>query len=99
MEKNQFEMIFDAIKDASIKTVSSLRKLLEETDFKAADAPLSGALSARDRIEALFDRGTFMESGAFVRRRASEITADSDEQVYFDITYHFLKYEKTGKKY
>ena len=33
MEKNQFEMIFDAIKDASIKTVSSLRKLLEETDF------------------------------------------------------------------
>lgn len=78
MEKNQFEMIFDAIKDASIKTVSSLRKLLEETDFKAADAPLSGALSARDRIEALFDRGTFMESGAFVRRRASETTADSD---------------------
>ena len=28
-----------------------------------------------------------------------QITADSDEQVYFDITYHFLKYEKTGKKY
>ncbi len=23
-----------------------------------------------------------------------EITADSDEQVYFDLTYHFLKYEK-----
>ena len=23
-----------------------------------------------------------------------EITADSDEQVYFDITYHFLKYER-----
>ena len=23
-----------------------------------------------------------------------QITADSDEQVYFDITYHFLKYEK-----
>ena len=28
-----------------------------------------------------------------------QITADSDEQGYFDITYHFLKYEKTGKKY
>lgn len=28
-----------------------------------------------------------------------EITADSEEQVYFDITYHFLKYEKTGKIY
>ena len=23
-----------------------------------------------------------------------KITADSDEQVYFDLTYHFLKYEK-----
>lgn len=23
-----------------------------------------------------------------------QITADSDEQVYFDLTYHFLKYEK-----
>lgn len=26
-----------------------------------------------------------------------EITAESDEQVYFDITYHFLKYERKGK--
>jgi dihydrofolate reductase len=25
---------------------------------------------------------------------AWEITADSDEQVYFDLTYHFLKYER-----
>ena len=23
-----------------------------------------------------------------------EITADSDEQYYFDLTYHFLKYER-----
>lgn len=26
-----------------------------------------------------------------------EVTADSDEQVYFDITYHFLKYERKRK--
>lgn len=26
-----------------------------------------------------------------------EITADSDEQVYFDLTYHFLKYERKEK--
>ncbi|MGN0376998.1 MAG: dihydrofolate reductase [Suilimivivens sp.] len=26
-----------------------------------------------------------------------EITADSDEQVYFDITYHFVKYERTKR--
>jgi len=26
-----------------------------------------------------------------------QITADSDEQVYFDLTYHFLKYEKQEK--
>ncbi len=25
-----------------------------------------------------------------------EITADSDEQTYFDIVYHFVKYERTG---
>lgn len=24
------------------------------------------------------------------------ITADSEEQTYFDITYHFLKYERIG---
>jgi len=27
-----------------------------------------------------------------------EITADSEEQVYFDLTYHFLKYERKNKK-
>lgn len=26
-----------------------------------------------------------------------EITADSEEQVYFDLTYHFLKYERKKK--
>ncbi|MCR5716205.1 MAG: dihydrofolate reductase [Lachnospiraceae bacterium] len=26
-----------------------------------------------------------------------EITADSDEQVYFDLTYHFLRYERKRK--
>ena len=27
-----------------------------------------------------------------------QLTADSDEQVYFDITYRFLKYERTGER-
>ncbi len=26
-----------------------------------------------------------------------EVTEESDEQVYFDLTYHFLKYERKGK--
>ena len=26
-----------------------------------------------------------------------EVTADSDEQTYFDITYRFLKYERRGQ--
>ena len=26
-----------------------------------------------------------------------QITADSDEQTYFDITYHFLKYERIAR--
>lgn len=28
-----------------------------------------------------------------------EVTADSDEQVYFDLTYHFVKYERKNKAY
>ena len=77
MEKNQFEKILDTIKDVSIKTVSSLRELLQTVDANAA-APASGSLNARGRIEAIFDKGTFMESGAYIRRRANELCADSD---------------------
>lgn len=29
---------------------------------------------------------------------AWEITADGEEQVYFDVTYHFVKYERKGKR-
>jgi len=27
-----------------------------------------------------------------------QVTARSDEQTYFDITYHFLKYERVGRR-
>lgn len=76
MEKKHFDAIRDALKSAGIKTASALRSLLDEADSNAASSGES--LSARGRIEALFDEGTFMESGAFVRRRASELCADDD---------------------
>ena len=77
MEKNQFEKILDTLKEVSIKTASSLRELLQTVEANAA-SPASGSLNARERIEAIFDKGTFMESGAYIRRRANELCADSD---------------------
>lgn len=76
MEKKHFDMIRDALKNAGIKTADALRKLLDEADGSAVSS--AEALSARGRIEALFDEGTFMESGTFVRRRASELNAEDD---------------------
>lgn len=70
MEKKNFDAIFDAVKSAGVKTAAALKSFLAESDAKAAaDA---GCLTARGRIEALFDAGTFMESGTFVRRSDNE---------------------------
>lgn len=70
MEKKDFEAILDTVKNAGIKTASALKKLLAETEEKA-QAPAE-CLTARGRIEALFDAGTFMESGTYVRRADNE---------------------------
>ena len=77
MDKKNFDTLLATLKDAGVKTVAALRNLLTETEAKAT-APAE-CLTARGRIEALFDEGTFMESGAYVRRRQSELdAADSD---------------------
>ena len=77
MEKNVSEMILDAIKDAGIKTAAALLEIFSTAEGKAT-AP-ADCLTARGRIEALFDEGTFMESGKFVRRTPSERDSCADE--------------------
>lgn len=75
MDKKNLDAIRAALKSAGVKTAAALRSLLAETDAFAS-APAE-SLTARGRITALFDEGTFMESGAYVRRRASELDADA----------------------
>lgn len=70
MEKKNLDAILDAVKTAGVKTASALKSLLAETEEKA-QAPAE-CLTARGRIEALFDAGTFMESGTFIRRADNE---------------------------
>ena len=77
MEKNVSEMILDALKDASVKTTSALREIFGAAEAKAT-AP-ADCLTARGRIEALFDEGTFMESGKFVRRTPDEMGGAADD--------------------
>lgn len=71
MDKKNLDAIRAALKSAGVKTAAALRSLLAETDAFAG-APAE-SLTARGRIAALFDEGTFMESGAYVRRRTSEL--------------------------
>lgn len=77
MENNVSEMILDALKNASIKTAAALREIFSTAESNAT-AP-ADCLTAKGRIEALFDEGTFMESGKFVRRTPSELDSCTDE--------------------
>ncbi|MBO5196400.1 MAG: hypothetical protein J6C03_04820 [Clostridia bacterium] len=77
MDKKNFDTLLATLKETGVKTVSALRKLLAETEANAA-APAE-CLTARGRIEALFDEGTFMESGAYVRRVKSELDSGSND--------------------
>ena len=70
MEKKNLGAIFGAVKSAGVKTASALKGLLAESDAKATAG--NECLTARQRLEALFDEGTFMENGTFVRRFDSE---------------------------
>jgi len=77
MEKNISEMVLEALKDSSIRSASALRELFSDAESKVS-AP-AGCLTARGRITALFDEGTFMESGTYVRRTPGEFDSCTDE--------------------
>ena len=77
MDKKNLDAILSALKSAGIKTASALRELLSESETISNDS--AETLSARGRINALFDEGTFMESGTYVRRRNGEFDAEADD--------------------
>ncbi len=76
MDKKNIDSILTAIKNAGSKTASALRSFLAELEVGASAA--ADDLTARGRLEALFDEGTFMESGAYISRRNSEFDSASD---------------------
>lgn len=76
MDSFNLEALTERIKNVTVKTASALRELLD-----AEVVPAGAPLSARGRLEALFDEGTFSEVGTYVRRRRSEFDADSVEEL------------------
>ena len=73
MDKFNLGAFTDILKGVKVKTASALREILS-----AKDSETAGTLNARERLEKLFDIGTFSEIGAYVRRRSSELETDPE---------------------
>ncbi len=62
------------------KTTAELRALLKNGEAEAKAAlKKEGKLTARDRMELLFDEGTFVELGAYIGRRRTELDTGADD--------------------
>ena len=77
MDNFDLNALVSALKKTGKMTVDALRDRLNVDD--GAAAPAEGKLTARGRLEALFDPGTFSETGAFVRRRPTEFDAEKPD--------------------
>lgn len=78
MQKKDFETVLEALKHAQHKTTAAIKDFLSELDEKNELSALKGKrLTARARIAALFDEGTFVETGAFIKRRPTEFDRDA----------------------
>ncbi len=75
MDFCNLEELAERLKRFGNKTANVLRDLLAEPGTGISNIP-DGALSAKRRLEVLFDEGTFTETGVFVRRCSSEIDSD-----------------------
>ena len=78
MHKKDVESILSALKSVKVKTAAALRQFLKDTDEGHVDAD-KDHLTARQRIDAFFDEGTFVEIGAFVKKRPSPICVDGGD--------------------
>lgn len=106
--KNRTNIILSAnpeykVKDAMV--VHSLEELLSELEkYDTEDVYIVGGESIYrqllpycnvahiTKIDHVYDADAYFPN--LDEMPEWKITADSDEQTYFDITYHFLKYEK-----
>lgn len=79
MDKSSLDLLFKSLTKAGIKTASALKELLTELDSKAETVVKGDTLTARGRISALFDEGTFMETGSYVRRMSDEFGDGANE--------------------
>ncbi len=62
------------------KTTAELRALLKDRETDAEKAlKKEGKLSARSRMELLFDEGTFVEIGAYIGRKRTELDLEADD--------------------
>lgn len=85
MQKKDFEAVAEALKRAQQKTTAAIKDFLRELDGKNETEALAGKrLTARARITALFDEGTFVETGAYIKRRATEFDPDAIESDDFE---------------
>ncbi|MBQ8512137.1 MAG: hypothetical protein IJ497_05955 [Clostridia bacterium] len=64
------------------KTAAAFRELLMKNEKSGKD----GVMTARERITALFDEGTFTETGAYTMRRISEFDGETPDELESVIT-------------
>ena len=77
MDKKDVESILTALKNVKVKTATALRQFLKDTD-ESNGAAAKEHLTARQRVDAFFDAGTFVEIGAFVKKRPNPIADNED---------------------
>lgn len=65
---NLFDTIIDAVKDVKVSTAKALKDTLAAIEDKAKASAGEENLTALERLNALFDAGTFMEYGTYVKR-------------------------------
>lgn len=106
--KNRTNIILSKNKDYAVNgavVVHSLEELLEELKkYNSEDVYVIGGDSIYrqmlpycdtahvTKIDRAYEADTYFPN--LDKDPEWEVTADSDEQVYFDLTYHFVKYER-----
>ncbi len=110
--KNRTNIILSSQKNYQVEgavTVHSIEELLEECKkYPDEEIYIIGGESVYrqmlpycdtahvTKIDRVYDADAYCPN--LDKDEAWEITADSEEQVYFDVTYHFVKYERKSKK-
>ena len=78
MDNFDLNALVSVLKKTGKMTIGAFRDFLSQTENNAASA--EGKLSAKERLTALFDAGTFTETGAYVRRRMSEFDGEKPDE-------------------